>query len=655
MEVSFAIKEMKEFLGRYEAEMLNSGGYFQLDFYGLCKYSPELADFVIENPTEGLKCLDIAAEQVAQTPIHVHIINLSKSDNKMVWELRSKDVDKLVSITGYIRKLSGVEHCIESALLKCSNCPQEFHIRATTGIPKMKECPQCKHKTIYVAERKLFDLQKVVIEEDSMDLEPTQRARRLLVELKDDLTRHDIDKVLQPSIKIRVIGILRDRVVKGTTYSKYIEANSIELVDSNYTTMKFSDKEIAEFKEFAATPTMIPTLMQSVFPNVHGHDTAKEALILAMFGGVNAYDSGILEERGIIHILLVGSPGTSKSHLLKRTVLFVPNSRITGGKTASAVGLVAAVTKDEELGGYVLEAGAIPMCHMGICGIDECDKISKEDIAMLNNTMVDLSVVIDKGNCHGRFNAETTIFAAANPTNRVFDNSSPIWKQIGLPKDFVDRFDLVIPLEAIKTADEQRKIAKIIFNKVSKDPVRVQSAKSREFITKYIAYAKQNIKPYITPESQEVLIENYTNLVKPQGEEEKAYFSSRLITNLIRLATASAKARLSDKVSQDDALRAVNLLISSFKKQGIIAETGLLDIEKLEAVVPSNKRDKMRTVLGYIREASSRSVDQCADIKDIVHIATQNGFTESIDEYIEKLQQSGDIFEPRVCKYKVLE
>jgi DNA replicative helicase MCM subunit Mcm2 (Cdc46/Mcm family) len=142
------------------------------------------------------------------------------------------------------------------------------------------------------------------------------------------------------------------------------------------------------------------------------------------------------------------SHNTAKSQILKRAVSFLNNARFTSGNSSSGVGLVAAVVNNKEIGGWVVEAGALPMANKSLIAIDELDKATKEDIATLNNAIIDLKVSIDKASIHCIIDTDTTVLGAANPKDRVFDKLEPIWKQIDLPKDFLDRFDLIFPIDA---------------------------------------------------------------------------------------------------------------------------------------------------------------------------------------------------------------
>ena len=73
--------------------------------------------------------------------------------------------------------------------------------------------------------------------------------------------------------------------------------------------------------------------------------------------------------RGDINILIVGDPSTAKSQFLKIVNKFVPRSVYTNGKTTSAAGLTASVSRDEN-GNVGIEAGALMLADNGICCID---------------------------------------------------------------------------------------------------------------------------------------------------------------------------------------------------------------------------------------------------------------------------------------------
>lgn len=652
MEANELINKIEGFYDEYysdklaEIERLNKKKLI-VDFKKIAKFNPEIAEQLLDNFEESVKAFELATKFEIMG-FKVRIKNIPNSEYKHLWQIKVNDIGKLIKLRGYIRKVTDIIHSVSSARFECPSCGNIISILQLT--PQFKSPNKCgcgRKGSFKLISKEMFDYQKIVLEEDPVNLKtPTQKLQRIVVELKYDLA----DTVLiQPSKKIEITGIVKEEQIKDTIYfKKYLDANYIKVIDDSIMKLEASPTEIAEFQKVEP----FKELTQSVFPTIQGHEKIKQAVLLQLVGGDNIYRDNELEERGVIHILLVGSPGSGKTMFLRNAARFIPGSRFGGGKGSSAVGLMAAVIKDEDLGVYSIEAGMVPLANNALACIDEIDKMDKRnDLPMLNNAMNELKIGIDKASIHMTLETNTSILAAGNPKDRVFDKREPVWKQIDLPKDFMDRFDLVYPVEVMQKEEEQKKVAKVIFSKYNKDKL-TEPIYSREFVTKYIAYAKK-FKPIIPMEVEEYITNNFISLLRPSGSgEDAAYFSSRLITNIIRLTQASTKLRLTNEASIIDAQKAIELLVDSFVKQEIITMDGLIDIEKLENIVPKIKRDKAYSIKEIIK---SHDTGEGTDIELIITKAVEKNILEQeTEEILDKLKNSGDLFCPKPNKFKVI-
>merc|ERR1712050_573630 len=182
-------------------------------------------------------------------------------------------------------------------------------------------------------------------------------------------------------------------------------------------------------------------------------------MLLVLVGSLTKQMKDGMRIRGDIHTLFMGDPGVAKSQLLKQVCKIAPRSVYTTGKGSSGVGLTASVVRDNMTGEVSLEGGALVLADMGICCIDEFDKMEEGDRTAIHEVMEQQSVSIAKAGITTTLNCRTTVLAAANPIyGRYNPYKSPV-ENMGLPPALLSRFDLLFLLLDTVDVDKDKNLA----------------------------------------------------------------------------------------------------------------------------------------------------------------------------------------------------
>ena len=82
-------------------------------------------------------------------------------------------------------------------------------------------------------------------------------------------------------------------------------------------------------------------------------------------------------------MLCIGDPGLGKSQMLKHLISVAPRGIYVCGNSTTNAGLTATMVRDSVTNEQTLEAGALVLSDLGICCIDEFDKMTSDQSTLL--------------------------------------------------------------------------------------------------------------------------------------------------------------------------------------------------------------------------------------------------------------------------------
>ena len=661
-----------------------------VNYWDIDKADSKLADILLNQPykalynaEEALKNIDVASENKLQ--LHFRVTNIPDTDKIIIRKIRANHLGKLAAVEGLVKKRTEVRPKLQVGAFQCQKCGAVIKIEQEEDILKEpSECYEDQGGCGRVSSFKLLtnlssfiDSQKIEIQESPEGLRGGAQPEKIGVYLEDDLVGE-----IAPGDRVIVNGILhssqrRRGTFRLTSFDKTMEAISIESQELAFEEVEVTPEDEKEILKLSKDPELYNKLKQSISPTIYGLDIEKEALILQLFGGLAKDMPDGTRIRGDIHTLLVGDPGTAKSQMLTYMSKLAPRSVYASGKASSAAGLTAAAVRDEfGEGQWTLEAGALVLADMGVACIDEIDKMDESDRSAIHQAMEQQEISVAKAGINATLKSRCALLAAANPKLGRFDEFLPIHEQINMPPALLSRFDLIFsiidkPNRATDTALASHILLSHKAGEVSEQMSRVKDTKhtkeeqeslmknvlpifTPEFLRKYVAYAKRNIFPVMTNEALEMLKGYYVEF--RATSEETVTFTPRQLEAFVRLSEASARLRLSQEVTIDDAKRAIYIIDQYLRRVGMDRETGRFDIDIIATGISHTQHDRMRMIIDIIQRLSNESKDGNALRGDIVREAEIEGLESGrVEEALDRLKRNGQIYEPVHGKYKITE
>ena len=661
-----------------------------VDYWDIDKADSKLAELLTDQPykalynaEEALKNIDVASDNKLQ--LHFRVLNLPETNKIIIRKIRANHLGKLAAVDGLVKKRTEVRPKLQVGAFQCQKCGAVIRIEQEEDILKEpSECYEDQGGCGRVSSFKLLtslssfiDSQKIEIQENPEGLRGGAQPERIGVYLEDDLVGE-----IAPGDRVIVNGILhstqrRRGTFRLTAFDKTMDALSIESQELAFEEVEVTPEDEKEIIKVSKDPELHEKMKASISPTIFGLDVEKEAMILQLFGGLAKEMPDGTRIRGDIHTLLVGDPGTAKSQMLTYMSKLAPRSVYASGKASTAAGLTAAAVRDEFAEGqWTLEAGALVLADMGVACIDEIDKMEETDRSSIHQAMEQQEISVAKAGINATLKSRCALLAAANPKLGRFDEFLPIHEQINMPPALLSRFDLIFSIIDKPNRQRDTDLATHILQthkagEVSEQITRLKKSKhtkkeqeslmkivmptfTPEFLRKYVAYAKRNIFPVMTDEALEILKNYYVDF--RSSSEESVTFTPRQLEAFVRLSEASARMRLSQDVTIDDAKRAIYIIDQYLRRVGMDRETGKFDIDIIATGISHSQHDRMRTIIDIIQRLSNEAKDGNALRADVIRESEIEGLESGkVEEALDRLKRNGQIYEPVHGKYKITE
>ena len=674
-----------------------------IPFEKLGAWDPAFAELVLEHPRSVLRHADetlaaLCRESGYEVDPRIRIELLPPDSQRKLRDVSSEEIEHFVTSEVIVTKVSELMPRIYNAVFTCTTCGNTMELGQPNELELNEplECPEgnggCGRRRsggqtrfdLRFDDSTMIDNQWLEVQELPENVQPGSQPVRMSVLAEADLAGKHI-----PGERVRINGIPYVRTMKKGNqktpmFDVYLSLHSSERKSIPLEEITITDEELLEIQTISEREDIVELFTRSIAPSIIVSDEwmlgVKKSLVFQLLGGVARKYADSTRTRGDIHILLLGDPGVAKSQILSYMGKISPRGRFTTGGGTSAAGLTAAAVRDAfNDGRFSLEAGALVLADMGLCAVDEFDKMSNEDRGSMHEAMEQQRININKGGISATMPTRCAILAAANPKDGKFkrveidDPKTYLSKQIALPPPLVSRFDLVWMLKDNVNSTRDRRIGEHIIrvkrtgvpehliesgqtvepDSVLKDKVFTRDVDDREvltseFIKKYVAHAKRNFHPTSDAAVMDILVAYYIDKrAEEAAQPDGMSLTARAVEATLRMAEARARLHLREHVSTEDAEQAIAL----DKLWRHLADEGHINTGD-DSGVPKRAQSAERTIASMVRNLCRELGGECGTV-EVYNAASEQGFDEAtVDRVLSTLRTRGTLFSPRVDRWR---
>ena len=563
---------------------------------------------------------------------NVQVKLTSKEIPRALRSLNSNDVGKLVYVPGIVIATSKARTKAKNMVLECQKCGNTVSLQLGSGysganVPRQctanmgrevgQEANPCGMDPFRIVPQKssFIDQQNMKLQENPEFVSAGEMPRSMTV-----LAERTMVLSVVPGTRVKIMGIYETTSGGGSSkrdrgggqvavQHAYIRVVGIdEETEGARGDAHFTDAEHTEFKTFAHRPfkEVIKDLRSRIAPAIYGSDDVKAAVACLLFSGTRKQHPDGTARRGDVNVLLIGDPSTAKSQFLKFVERTAPVCVYTSGKGSSAAGLTASVIRGSD-NEFYLEGGAMVLADGGCVCIDEFDKMRDEDRVAIHEAMEQQTISIAKAGITAVLNSRTAVLAAANPPSGRYDDLKSAQENIDLQTTILSRFDMIFIVRDERLYERDMQIADHVLNihagggdelAIVSDP---QQEKERQFLKRYIEYARAMCRPHIGERAMQMLEDSYVKYRGEVRERKRAGghaavpITVRQLEAIVRISESLAKMCLQTTVTEEHVQEALRLFeVSTIDA----ARSGVADM----VVLSAEQREELEVVETQIKQ-----------------------------------------------------
>ncbi|KAM7362839.1 minichromosome maintenance 8 factor recombination-defective isoform 2-T2 [Cochliomyia hominivorax] len=499
--------------------------------------------------------------------------------------ISSLEIDQLYCVRGRVKEIGPVDAAASWVAYKCSRCKQEQAIKQTgyqPSVPNSCKRAECLAKQGFIEMRsspftRITPKQTIRITEARLDYinDVEHDAKNSIdVELKYDL----VDSIFLGQ-EIVVTGALKIRPLQDeqqydqpSTSKAVMEIylKAVSIVDAKQCKYNFTEKDLEAITMINSEADSFKLLVHSLAPEVHGHEIVKAGVLLSLIGGSGSQ----VHDEEEINVLLVGDPGVGKSNILHQCSQISQKGCLVQAKrgNSAAANLAFSIKGRNKI---TLQSGPLFDAAHGHCAIDDIDRLTSQHDAIMNSLQSKLSS-LSLSSLFATVQAPTSIIATVNSVSGHYDQSKLLIENIRLNPALLSEFHLVFLMldtpnkemdtsltEHVKALHAGTKKNSVIAHKFEQKPklntsmnttvneetngmeidedynialrLKLNPIEETEMdllptilIKKFIAYARQQVKPLFLPESAEALKKFYLELRKESARSAVPISSGKM-------------------------------------------------------------------------------------------------------------------------------